>query len=57
MKVKFLRHLPAEMRVYKQVAFITRQTPISNEDKEILANMIAINKEDRTHKDSGERKD
>ena len=57
--LNFLRGLPPEMKIIEIIAgktksFLTQRTPISDEDKEVLSNMIAMNQEHRSTKASQE---
>lgn len=51
--LNFLRGLPPEINIIQNIvnrykSFVSQRTPISEEDKEILSNMISINKEHRS---------
>ena len=53
--LNFLRGLPPEIHAIKLISekyksFLTNRTPISDDDKELLSAMIAINKEQRPEK-------
>lgn len=59
--LKIFRDLPPEINIVQNIvnrykSFATQRTPISEEDKEILSNMISINKENRSGKEgAGQR--
>lgn len=51
--LNFLRGLPPEINIVQNIvnrykSFVTQRTPISDEDKEVLSNMIHMNKEHRS---------
>ena len=50
--LNFLRGLPPEIKIIQNIvdryqSFVCRRTPISESDKDLLANMICLNKEHR----------
>ena len=52
--LNLLRGLPPEIKILETISgssksFLTKRAPLSNEDKEILSNMIAMNKEYRSN--------
>ncbi len=52
--LNLLRGLPPEIKILETISgssksFLTKRTPLSSEDKEILSNMIAMNKEYRNN--------
>ena len=57
--LNFLRGLPPEINIVQNIvnrykSFVSQRTPISEEDKEVLSNMIHMNKEHRSSKASNE---